>query len=46
MHSIGDTLGRYIDKSKPKDDMFACAIIFVELDIEKGSSQRNCFEHG
>ena len=34
--AIGNTLGKYIDKSKPKAPMFSCARICVKVDIEKG----------
>jgi hypothetical protein len=33
---IGNSLGKYIDKSKPKMSMYACARISVEVDLEKG----------
>ena len=33
---IGNTLGKYVDKSKPKSPMFSCAQICVEFDLEKG----------
>jgi hypothetical protein len=29
LQSIGDTLGKYIDKSEPKSSMYACARICV-----------------
>ena len=35
-HAIGNTLGKYIDKSKPKSPMFSCARICVEFDLGKG----------
>ena len=35
-HAIGNTLGKYIDKSEPKAPMFACARICVKFDLEKG----------
>jgi hypothetical protein len=34
--SIKNTLGTYIDKVEPRDNMFACAHICVEVDLEKG----------
>ena len=34
--AIGNTLGKYIDKSEPKAPMFSCARICVEVDLEKG----------
>ena len=33
--AIGNTLGKYVDKSEPKALMFSCAPICVEVDIEK-----------
>jgi len=36
LKSIGDTLGKYIDKSKPKSSMYACAKICEEFDLDKG----------
>jgi hypothetical protein len=33
---IGNNLGTYIDKAKPKDGMMACVQICVEVDLEKG----------
>jgi hypothetical protein len=34
--SIGNTLGKYIDRVEPKDGLQACAWICVEVDLEKG----------
>ena len=34
--TIGNTLGKYVDKSEPKAPMFSCARICVEVDLEKG----------
>ena len=34
--AIGNTLGKYIDKSEPKAPMFSCTRICVEVDLEKG----------
>lgn len=36
LRSIGNKLGKYIDKSKSGKGMFACARICVEVDLEKG----------
>jgi hypothetical protein len=36
IRSIGNTLGRYIDRAEPRDGMHACARICVEVDLEKG----------
>jgi hypothetical protein len=36
LRSIGNTLSKYIDKSEPKVGMFACARIYVEVELEKG----------
>jgi hypothetical protein len=36
MHSIKDSLGRYIHKSKLRDGMFACTRLCVEVDLEMG----------
>jgi hypothetical protein len=33
---IGNILGRYIDKAYPKEGMFTCARICIEVDLEKG----------
>jgi len=33
---IGDTLRKYIDKTTPKEGIFSCAKICVEVDLEKG----------
>ena len=34
--AIGNTLGKYVDKSEPKAPMFLSARICVEVDLEKG----------
>ena len=34
--TIGNTLGKYVDKSEPKAPMFSYARICVEVDLEKG----------
>lgn len=34
--SIGNALGKYIDRSEPKSATFACAHICVEVDVKKG----------
>ena len=36
LQSIENSLGRYIDKAEPKGPLFACARIYVEVDLEKG----------
>jgi hypothetical protein len=36
LKSISDTLGKFIDKAKPKSSMYSCVGICVELDLEKG----------
>ena len=36
LKNIGNSLGKYIDSTKPKGNMFACAQICVEVDLEKG----------
>jgi hypothetical protein len=36
LKSIGDVIGKYIDKEEPKPPMFACARICVKVDLEKG----------
>jgi len=36
IRSIGNTLGKYIDRAEPKDGLQACAWIYVEVDLEKG----------
>jgi hypothetical protein len=35
LRSIGNVLRKYIDNVALKDQMFACAIICVEVDLEK-----------
>jgi hypothetical protein len=34
--SIGDKLGHYIDRAKPKGNIFYYARIYLEIDFEKG----------
>ena len=36
LQAIGNPLGNYIDKAKPKDPLFSCARINVEVHLEKG----------
>jgi hypothetical protein len=36
LRNIGNSLGKYIDSIEPKANMFACARICVEVDLEKG----------
>jgi hypothetical protein len=36
LKSIGNTVGKYIDKAKPKSSMFSYARICVEIYLEKG----------
>jgi hypothetical protein len=36
LRSIGDSLGKFIDRAEPKSGMFSCARICVEVDLEKG----------
>jgi hypothetical protein len=36
LKSIGDTLGKFIDRAEPKSNMYSCARIYVEVDLEKG----------
>ena len=44
---IGNNLGKYIDKSKPKPPMFTRDFICVEFDLEKGLSEAIRFSmHG
>jgi hypothetical protein len=35
-HRIGNSLGRYVDRMEPKDNMYACVRISVEVDLERG----------
>jgi hypothetical protein len=37
LHNIGNVLGNFIDQTKPHEGIQACARIFVEVDLEKGS---------
>lgn len=39
MEAIGNSLGKYIDRFKPKAPKFACARICVEVDMDKGIPQ-------
>lgn len=36
VRAIGNTVGKYIDHSEPKENMQACAQICVEVDLGKG----------
>jgi hypothetical protein len=36
LKSIGDTLGKYIDREEPRSSLYSCARICVEVDLEKG----------
>jgi hypothetical protein len=36
LHYIGNSIGIYIDRVEPKENMFSCARICVEVDLEKG----------
>ena len=36
VRAIGNAVGKYIDRSEPKDNMQACALICVEFDLSKG----------
>lgn len=36
LRSIGNTLGKYIDKLEPKGKKFVYARIYIEVDLEKG----------
>ena len=36
LKSIGDTLGKFIDRDERKSSMYSCARICVEVDLEKG----------
>ena len=36
VRAIGNAVGKYIDRSEPKDNMQACARICVEVDLGKG----------
>jgi len=33
---IGNSIGRYIDKAEPKENLFSCATICVKVDLKKG----------
>jgi len=33
---MGNSLGQYIDGAKPKENIFSCVRICIELDMEKG----------
>jgi hypothetical protein len=39
IRNIGNTLGRYINRTKPREGQQACARIYVEVDLEKGLSE-------
>ena len=36
LKTIGNSLGKYIDKSDPKPPMFSCSRICVEVHLDKG----------
>jgi hypothetical protein len=36
LEDIGNTLGRFLDSVKPKEELFTCARICVEVNLEKG----------
>jgi len=36
VRAIGNAVGKYIDRSEPKDNMQACARICVEVDLGRG----------
>lgn len=36
VHAIGNAVGKYIDRSEPKDNTQACTRIYVKLDLGKG----------
>jgi hypothetical protein len=36
LRCIGNSIGRYIDCAKPKENIFSCARICVKVDLEKG----------
>lgn len=39
LKSIGDTLGKFINRAEPKSIMYSCARICVEVDVGKGISE-------
>jgi hypothetical protein len=36
LRNIGNTLGRYIDRTEPREGIQACVCLCVEVDMEKG----------
>lgn len=36
VRAIGNAVGKYVDRSEPKENMYACARICVEVDLSKG----------
>jgi hypothetical protein len=36
LRCIGNSIGKYIDWVEPKENIFSCARICVEVDLEKG----------
>lgn len=36
VRAIGNAIGKYVDRSEPKENMYACARICVEVDLGKG----------
>ena len=47
LQAIGNSLGKYIDKAYPKEPLFSCARICVEVDLEKGLPEEvNLFMDG
>jgi hypothetical protein len=36
LHCIGNSNGRYIDQVEPKENIFSCARIYIEVYLEKG----------
>ena len=47
LEAIGNALGKYIDKAYPKEPLFSCARIYVEVDLEKGLPEEvNLFMDG
>jgi hypothetical protein len=36
IHYIGNSIGHYIDRVEPKENIFSCARICIEVDLEKG----------
>lgn len=36
LKEIGNKLGHYLDRAEPKGNLYSCARICVEVDLEKG----------